>query len=82
MYSFLRYGEDETLLDRDQPVRKSITDYALSADEGLLSGTPSADLLLGDGEIAAPVLNDGGGFSDYVPLAELAPQSSYIIRLK
>ena len=60
MYSFLRYGEDETLLVVINLSRESITDYALSADEGLLSGTPGADLLLGDGEIAAPVLNDGG----------------------
>jgi alpha-amylase len=82
VYSFLRYGEDETLLIVVNLSRNAIVDCALTTDESLLSGTPGAELLFGEGEVTAPTLDDAGGFAGYVPLAELPPQSSFIIRLQ
>ncbi len=82
VYSFLRYGEDETLLIVINLSQDPVSDYTLTAAEGLLSGTPAADLIFGAGAITAPTLNEAGGFTDYVPLAELPPQSSLIIRLQ
>ncbi len=82
VYSFLRYGEDETLLIViNLSKKKPVTDYALSAAEGLLGGVTQADLLFGDGTLSAPAITESGGFTDYVPLAELPPQSTYVIRL-
>jgi alpha-amylase len=82
VYSFLRYGEDETLLIVVNLSKNVISDYTLTAHESLLSGTPGAELLFGAGEVTAPTLDDAGGFTDYGPLAELPPQSSFIIRLQ
>jgi alpha-amylase len=82
VYSFLRYSEDETLLIVINLSQDPVSDYALTAAEGLLSGTPTADLIFGAGAITVPTLNEAGGFTDYVPLAELPPQSSLIIRLQ
>jgi glycosidase len=82
VYSFLRYADDETLLIVVNLSKEPITDYTLTAVEGLLNGTPGAELLLGEGDVAAPTLNEAGGFTDYTPLAALPPQSSVIIRLQ
>jgi glycosidase len=82
VYSFLRYGEDETLLIVVNLSKEPVTNYALAAVEGLLSGAPGAELLFGEGDVSAPTRNDAGGFTDYVPLAALPPQSSFVIRLQ
>jgi alpha-amylase len=81
VYSFIRAHEDELLLVllnlSDRPVDR----YRLALPEGPLPATVTATLLLGEGEPAAPTVNEAGGFSDYRPFAELPPQSSFIIRL-
>jgi alpha-amylase len=82
VYSFLRYADDETLLVVVNLSTEAVTDYSLTAVQGVLGGKPSADLLLGEGEVTAPALNDSGGFTDYKPLASLPPQSSFVISFK
>jgi hypothetical protein len=46
----------------------------------LRSGPEAADLL-NDAVVKAPLLDADGRFSDYLPIAELAPRTGYIIRL-
>jgi alpha-amylase len=82
VYSFLRYGEDETLLVLVNLSTEALSDYGLTVVKGLLSGEPAADLLLGDGQVTAPDLGDSGSFMGYRPLNSLPPQSSFVIRLR
>jgi alpha-amylase len=82
VYSFLRHAGDEMLLVVVNLSAETVTDYGLTAVQGVLGGEPTIDLLLGEGEIMAPALNDLGGFADYKPLASLPPQSSFVIRLQ
>jgi alpha-amylase len=82
VYSFLRYADDETLLVVVNLSAEAVGNYDLTSAGGLLGGEPTAELLLGEGEIAAPAFNYSGGFAGYRPLASLPPHSSFVIRLK
>lgn len=82
VYSFIRYTADETLLVVVNLSGETISDYALNLESGPLSGTLSASLLMGEGEVATPSVNGDGGFDDYTPLTELAPYSTTIIQLR
>jgi hypothetical protein len=57
---------------------EATSDYALSLEAGLSEA--QAALAYGDGELAHPELNEGGGFEAYSPLAELAPFSLTLIQ--
>ncbi len=81
VYSFLRYGDDETLLVVVNLSRETVDGYTLSADYTLLGPVTHADLLLGDGDASAPSVDESGGFAGYVPLPSLPPQSSFVISL-
>ncbi len=82
VYSYLRYGEGETLLVVVNLSDKEVSDYRLTLAAGPLSGAPGAVLLLGEGQVAAPAVNAAGGFDGYVPLAVLPPYASLVIQLK
>lgn len=81
VHAFLRASDQQVVLIvinfSDQPV----TDYTLNAEKTPLVGSLSPTLLLGMGEVTSPQLNSQGGFSDYQPLTELPPYSSFVIQL-
>jgi hypothetical protein len=53
----------------------------LSLESGPLKPSVRPALLLGQADLSAsPVVNEAGGFSGYHPIAELPPQSSYVIQ--
>ena len=82
VYSYLRYGEGETLLVVVNLSDKAVSDYKLTLAAGPLSGAPGALMLLGDGQPDAPTINAGGGFDAYVPLLTLPPYGAFVIQLK
>ncbi|MBI5957811.1 MAG: DUF3459 domain-containing protein [Chloroflexi bacterium] len=82
VYSFLRYAEGETLLVVINLAKKPVEDYTLSAANSLLSGSVSAELLFGEGDVNPPALDDAGGFVDYTPLSSLPAQSTFVIKLQ
>ena len=60
---------------------KPVSDYRLSLESGPLKPGARPALLLGEADLSAgPVVNEAGGFADYQPIAELPPQSSYVIQ--
>lgn len=82
-YSFLRYGDDETLLVVVNLSDEPLADYSLRAPESLLSGEVDAEIVFfGGGAVVPPVLDDAGGFADYTPVEVIAPQSAVVIRLQ
>jgi glycosidase len=81
VYAALRYTENEIMLVVINLSSQEQTDYALTLEEGPLSGEPTATLLMGEGEITAPTITESGGFTDYKPLSTLPPHSTTIIQL-
>ena len=81
LYAFLRHSDDETILVLINPGKKSIDDYSLELPAGPLATPLQATLLLGEGDVTAPTVNQEGGFSEYAPLDTLPPQSTFVIQL-
>jgi alpha-amylase len=54
----------------------------LSLATGPLCGTPAADLILGAGTAAPPVVSSAGGFTGYQPLSAIPPRSSAVVALQ
>jgi glycosidase len=81
VYAYLRHDAAETIAVvanlSDQPV----DGVTLALPAGPLCGTPSAALLLGDGEARAPQVNAGGGFDDFRPVDHLDARQVVVIRL-
>lgn len=82
VYAYLRQSDDELILVLLNLGDAAVEDYRLSLKAGDLSGDFTPTMLFGEGEPTAPALNASGGFDAYTPLPQLAPQSSYIIRLQ
>lgn len=82
VYAFIRQTPDEMLLVLVNMNHREIDDYTLTLAEGGLTGVESAELLFGEGDAAAPIINAAGGFDEYAPLPILPPRSSFIIQFK
>ena len=81
VYAALRHSDNETILVLINLSSKEQDDYALSLEEGPLTGAIAPILLMGEGDIAAPEPNPSGGFDEYKPLPVLPPFSATIIQL-
>jgi glycosidase len=81
VYAFLRYYESEAVLVLVNLGKEPVSDYALSLDKGPLQAGYTVQMLLGEGQASAPVVNASGGFEPYQPLPELAPYESVLIWL-
>lgn len=83
LYAFLRYTENEVVLVIINLNRNPVMadDYSLELAAGPLSGPVTATSLLGNSVQGDPEVNEAGGFTGYVPLAEIPPQSVHIIQL-
>ncbi|MBX3055678.1 MAG: DUF3459 domain-containing protein [Anaerolineae bacterium] len=81
VYAFLRYTDNETVMVVINMSNQVVDDYTLNLDSGPLAAGSTAVLLFGDGAVTSPTVNAAGGFSDYVPLAELPPFSTFVIDL-
>ena len=82
VYGFLRYDDEETLLVVVNLGRETVSDYALLLfEEFPLTTVTEATWIMGEGDLAVPDADGNGVFRLYKPLAELPPQSSFIIEL-
>jgi len=78
LYAFLRHTNEQTLLVLINLGDEVITDYALTLEDTELD-LSSGTLVYGEGDVLQPALNADGGFDAYLPLAELAPFTTYVI---
>jgi glycosidase len=82
VFAALRATESEAILVilnlSDAPVK----DYKLNLAAGPLKGQLSLQPLLGAGSFATLKANDAGGFSDFVPLAELPAHARLVVALR
>lgn len=84
IYAFLRQTENESILVlMNLNGKQSVTadKYSLSLETSGLKGESSAVSLFGAQPNGAPSIDSSGGFSDYVPFDEIAPQTTHIIQL-
>ncbi|NJN54307.1 MAG: DUF3459 domain-containing protein [Anaerolineae bacterium] len=81
VYAALRTTETETLLVIINMSDKATSDYTLTLASGPLAAGTEAVLLLGEGTAVSPEVTTAGGFTDYMPLAELPPHSTFVIDL-
>jgi glycosidase len=83
LYAFRRHTENEVILVIINFNRNPVLaeDYSLELAEGPLSGAVMAVSLYGSDISSSPEINPTGGFSAYVPLPEIPPQSVHIIQL-
>lgn len=83
LYAFLRHTENEVILVvvNLNPNAVDAGDYSLELVEGILRGGVTAVSLYGLAPDSVPQINANGGFSGYIPFAELPPHSTTIILL-
>lgn len=81
IYTFIRQLPGETILVVINLSRLPVSDYAISLESSSLSGEVQARELLDGTEIAAPVLDAAGGFTNYKPLDEIPARMGLIIQL-
>ena len=81
LVSYLRHGDDETILViinlDDQPV----SDYGISLGIGPLSGDYNTKSLLDEASFSPLQANGSGGFDDYAPLEEIPPYHVILLQL-
>ena len=81
VYAYLRVDGDETILVLVNLGNDPVDACNLTLAAGPLTSGLQPKLLMGTGEIDAPQVNEGGGFTGYQPIANLPPRSSFIIQL-
>jgi glycosidase len=80
VYAYLRADGDEIILVLVNLGNDPVGDYSLTLAADPLTGDFQPKLLMGTGEIDAPQVNEGGGFTGYRPIATLPPRSSFIVQ--
>ena len=81
VYAYLRHAGEETIAVVANLTDEPVDGASLTLGTGPLCGKPAADLLLGQGSVAAPIVNGAGGFDAYVPVQHLEPRQAVIFRL-
>ena len=81
VYAVLRQGVDETLLVLANLGDEAVDGASLTLASGPLCGRPTAEVLFGAADVAAPSVTAGGGFDGYVPVTHLEPRQAVVVRL-
>ena len=79
--AYLRSAPGEAALVLANLGAEPVSSPALNLDAGPLCGAPAATALLGDVDVATPVITPAGGFDGYVPVPELGAQEAVVIDL-
>ncbi len=82
VYAIMRHDKSENILVVINLKGASISNYALSLKEKLVSSGTRSILSLIDTTTATPVSVNDGTFTDYKPISELPPYQAYIFQLK
>ena len=82
LVAMLRATDDEAVLIVVNLGKEAITNYALTLDNGPLSGQYQIAPLLGAGDFTAPTVTASGGFTDYQPAPELPATSAFIVQFQ
>ncbi len=81
LYSFVCHTTDEALLIVMNLSDDVVSDYTLTLAQGPFRSASEIEVLLGDSAVSVPDFNSDGGFDAYVPLPELPPFSTMVMKL-
>jgi glycosidase len=81
IYTFIRQVPGETILVVINLSREDVSEYAITLESSSLTGEVQAIDLLNGTDIAAPMLNEAGGFTGYKPLEVIPARMGLIIHL-
>lgn len=81
VFAMLRSAGVQSVLVLVNLSDKPVSDYRLSLAASALRGSLAEQTLLGGGAVAAPQVDEQGGFKDYQPLPELPAASTYLFQL-
>jgi alpha-amylase len=82
LYGIMRVSKEEAILVLINLSGQAVTDYSLQlAQSSLAQGSYTLVLIMGEGEITPVTISSGGGFSQFVPLAEIPPYATFILQL-
>jgi len=79
VYAFMRYDENETILVVTNLWRNPAESVTLTMPASPLTDGQTTTLLMGEGEIVLPSLDENGGFEEWT-ITEIPPYSSLIVR--
>jgi alpha-amylase len=83
LYAILRISQQEAVLVLVNLSGSPVSDYALGvAQSSLADGSYMSYPILGEGVFAPVTSNASGGFSQYVPIPEIAPYATIILQLQ
>jgi glycosidase len=82
LLSFLRVSKEETLLVLINLSENPVSGFTLSLNQGPLSGSYRAYLVLGEGTPTNLDANSNGGFDGYQPIAEIPANGMVIIQFR
>ena len=80
--AFLRISQAETILVLINFGKETVSEYSLMLNQGPLAGSYQGTFLLGEGEVADLTVSETGGFSDYLPVGEIPPNSALVIQMR
>lgn len=82
VFASLRISDEESVLVIINMSSSPVSDYALHLEDSPLSGTYSVHPILGNGSFSPLEMNEGGGFTDYLPISELPAYDRLILQLQ
>ena len=82
VFASLRVSREEAVLVLINMNSSPVNDYALELESSPLSGDYTVTPLLGYGEYAPVQLNEQGGFTGYLPVAEIPAYGRLILQLQ
>lgn len=81
LYSLLRENQEESILVLVNLTGNPISSYGLSlASSSLVEGMFSPQLIMGEGTLSPLQVQPGGGFTSYLPLPEIPPYTTVILK--
>jgi hypothetical protein len=82
VFASLRISREETVLILINMSSSPVNDCTLNLESSPLSGSYTVTPLLGYGEYASLQLNEQGGFTGYLPIAEIPAYGRLILQLQ
>ena len=79
--AYVRHLPGQSLLVVANVADEPIVDPELNLEAGPLCGNPTARMVHGAGEVAAPIIGSTGGFDAYIPVPRLGPREGVVIEL-
>lgn len=80
--AFLRYTDSEVILVILNLRPRDLDKYGITLEASPISPSARMTVLYGDADLPAPIINENGGFENYMPLSVLPARSTIILKFE